>query len=127
LANFPTGGEVQLAYFPPWSLFFLAAVPLALLNLFDAHLGSAGGSDHARPRPIVGRLPGWLYHQPADDGQRFARGVLATVYLAWAGTALVLQKQYHYVHVPETLLMLALFAANRWAIAFPGCASRPEF
>jgi hypothetical protein len=32
--------------------------------------------------------------------------------------ALFLQKPYHYVHLPETLLMLTLFAANRWRIAF---------
>lgn len=37
------------------------------------------------------------------------------LYLAWGATALLLQRQFHYVHVPETLLMIAVLAANRWA------------
>jgi len=112
LSQFGARRDVQLTYFPPWSLLFLAAVPLALLNLFDAHPWSAGPAT----RSVVGLLPGWAYHAPVDDEQRFDRGVLAALYLAWAGTALALQNDYHYVHVPETLLMLALFAANRWLI-----------
>jgi prepilin signal peptidase PulO-like enzyme (type II secretory pathway) len=42
--------------------------------------------------------------------------LLAALYLGWAGTALFLQKHFHYVHVPETLLMMAVFASNRWAV-----------
>jgi hypothetical protein len=44
--------------------------------------------------------------------------VLAAVFLGWAAMALFLQRGFHYAHIPETLLMLALFAANRWAVVF---------
>jgi len=83
-------------YFPPWSVLVVAAVPLAVVNVIRAGL-----------------------LRPAGDDRRFTRGVLAAVFLAWVGMAVVLQKQFHYAHVPETLLMLALFAANRWAVVVP--------
>jgi hypothetical protein len=44
--------------------------------------------------------------------------VLAAVYLAWLSSTLLFQRGYHYAHVPETLLMLAVFAANRWPVPF---------
>jgi hypothetical protein len=112
LSEFAVRRDFQLIYFPPWSLLFLVAVPLALLNLFDAHPWSA----RIPARSPAGLLPGWVYHVAVDDEERFNRGLLAALYLAWAGTALTLQRNYNYVHVPETLLMLALFAANRWLI-----------
>lgn len=106
----------QLGYFPPWSLLTLAAVPLAVLNVLDARPWRA----HPEPGDWPGRRPpGWLYTPAAGADARLARGVLAAVYLAWALTAFLLQKRYHYVHVPDTLLMMAVFAANRWAVAFP--------
>ncbi len=112
LSEFGYRREVQLTYFPPWSLLFPAAVLLALLNVIDAHPWSA-----APPaRSLASLVPGWLYAAAADDQQRFDRGLLGALYLAWAAMAITLQKNYHYVHVPETLLMLALFAANRWLI-----------
>jgi hypothetical protein len=80
----------ELCYFPPWSLCLLAAVPLAARNLRDRSADPAG----------------------------FSRAVLAGLFLGWAGMALFLQRGFHYVHVPEVLLMLAVFAANRWAAAF---------
>ena len=60
----------------------------------------------------------WLMAGPADDGERFARALLAAIYLGWVGMALFFQRQFHYAHVPEVLLMFALFAANRWAVSF---------
>jgi len=81
---------MQLQYFPPYSVCALFAVPLAIWNL----------------------------RQASEDAQTISRKMLAAVYLAWLFTALLLQRPYHYVHIPETLLMLAVFAANRWAVPF---------
>jgi len=80
---------IQFGYFPPYSACVLLAAPLAAVNLRDRH---------------------------GDDPARFRRAVLAAAYLAWLGTALVLQRGFHYAHIPETLLMLAVFAANRWPV-----------
>ncbi len=82
---------MQLDYFPPYSIFALVAVPLAVWNLRGRN----------SPDPIV-----------------FRRSVLAATYLTWLLTALLLQRQFNYVHVPETLFMISLFAANRWPIPF---------
>jgi hypothetical protein len=81
---------IQLDYFPPYSACALLAVPLAVLNLRDR----------------------------SDSPEALRRKTLAAVYLAWLFTALLLQRPFHYVHVPETLLMLAVFAANRWPVPF---------
>ncbi len=86
----PFRAILQLQYFPPYSALALLAVPLALANL-----RSQSEAPHILPRKM-----------------------LAAVYLAWLFTALLLQRPFHYVHVPETLLMFALFAANRWAVPF---------
>jgi hypothetical protein len=80
----------QLNYFPPYSCFVLLAVPLALWNLRD---------------------------RSSTDPARFRRAMLATVYLSWMLNTMLLQRGYHYAHVPETLLMLAVFAANRWPVS----------
>ncbi|MBA4066631.1 MAG: hypothetical protein C0501_23590 [Isosphaera sp.] len=85
----PFRATIQLGYFPPYSLFALVAVPLAAKNLRD------------RDDP---------------DPARFRRAVLAAAYLAWLLSTLLLQRGFHYAHVPETLLMLAVFAANRWPL-----------
>jgi hypothetical protein len=81
---------IQLGYFPPYSVCALLAVPLAVANLRNR----------------------------SDEPGAVRRKVLAAVYLAWLLTALLLQRPFHYVHVPETLLMLAVFAANRWPVPF---------
>ncbi|MBX9584557.1 MAG: hypothetical protein K2X87_30005, partial [Gemmataceae bacterium] len=116
LGEFVYRAGFQLLYFPPWSLLAVVAVPLAVLNLIDARPWSAAGPG-AEGGPVGRRWP-WLFGG-VDPEARYARGVLAAVYLGWTATALVLQKHYHYVHIPETLLMMAVFAANRWAVAFP--------
>src|SRR4029079_13995012 len=67
---------------------------------------------------LIRRAWRWLMAGPADDPARMARALLAAVYLAWVGQGLFLQRQFHYVHVPEVILSLFLFAANRWPIPF---------
>ncbi len=88
--EFPFRVLIQLDYFPPYSVCALLAVPLAVLNL----------------------------RERSDEPEALRRKTLAAVYLTWLFTALLLQRPFHYVHVPETLLMLALFAANRWPVPF---------
>jgi hypothetical protein len=112
--------EHEHTYFPPWSILVFVAVPVAILNVIDARPWAAADTQSVG---LVGRLlPSWLHSSPADPGVRFTRGVLAALYLGWLGVAVFLQKEYHYVHVPETILMLALLAANRWALVVPALA-----
>lgn len=86
--EFPFRVMIQLSYFPPYSICALLAVPLAVANV---------RTTSAEPEAV-------------------SRKTLAAVYLGWLLTALLLQRPFHYVHVPETLLMLAVFAANRWPV-----------
>ena len=81
---------IQLRYFPLYSVCALVAVPLAVINVRNR----------------------------SDEPEVFQRKVLSAVYLAWLFTALLLQRPFHYVHVPETLLMLAVFTANRCPLPF---------
>jgi len=55
-----------------------------------------------------------LWDGSAGADARFVRGVLGGLYLAWAVQAFVVQRGFQYVHVPETFLMLTLWAAHRW-------------
>ncbi len=101
-------------YFPAWSLLVFVAVPLAILNVIEARLWSK----QSRPGgPAM--VPAWLYSRAETEESRFARGLLAAVFLGWLAVSLLLQRHYHYVHVPITLLIFAVLAANRWAIVFP--------
>ena len=115
----------QPMYFPPWSGLFLAAVPVAVVNLIDARFWSR--TPAADPDPVGRRFPWWLYAAAADDRTRFYRAVLAALYLGWSLTMMVFQRNFHYVHVPETFLMIALLAANRWAAAFLAIAVQVPF
>jgi len=103
---------LQLHYFPPWSYLQLFSVPVAVLCVLDARPGG----------PVGRRLPAWLWDAGADDVARFARLALAAVYLGWTAQALVLQREFHYVHVPETLMLLFVLASQRWAAGFLGLA-----
>ena len=100
-------------YFPPWSLLIFLAVPVAVLNVIEARLWASNSTDAGRIA-----LPAWLYSLAGNEESRFARGLLAAVFLGWLTVNLLLQRHYHYVHVPITLLMFAVLAANRWAIVF---------
>lgn len=115
----------QAMYFPPWSTLFYAAAPLAVLNLIDARFWSR--TPAADPGPVGRRFPRWLYAPAADDRTRFLRAVLAALYLGWSLTAMAFQRHFHYAHVPDTLLMIAVFAANRWAAAFLAIAVQVPF
>jgi hypothetical protein len=102
-AELPGRVEMQLHYFPPWSYLQVAAVPVAVLMLLDA-------------RGFVSRLlPVWLWSPATSDAARLARVAVAAVYLGWTAQALVIQRQFLYVHVPEVLMLLAVLAAQRWA------------
>ncbi len=96
---------LQLHYFPPWSYLQLVGLPVAALCVLDARPGG----------PVGRRLPRWLWDAGADDATRFARLALAAVYLGWTAQALVLQREFHYVHIPETLMLLFVLASQRWA------------
>jgi hypothetical protein len=50
------------------------------------------------------------------DAAAAARRVLAALFLAWVAQAMLVQRQFHYVHIPEMLLLLAVAAVNRWAL-----------
>jgi hypothetical protein len=104
----------ELHWFPPWSLGLVPTVPLAVLSILDmAPWRSAGRAPAAG---WVGRwLPAWLWDDRATAEQRFARGVIAGLYLIWAVQAFFVQRAFLYVHIPETLLMMGLWAAHRWA------------
>jgi hypothetical protein len=101
-------------YFPVWSMLVFLAVPLAVLNVIEARLWAAGPRGDERVS-----FPSWLYAPAANEESRFARGLLAAVFLGWLAVNLLIQRHYHYVHVPITLLMFAVLAANRWAIVVP--------
>ena len=79
---------VELFYFPPLNLFLPIGVGVAIWNLWPKTMSD----------------------------QVFTRRVLAALFLAWVAQAAFVQRQFHYVHVPEMLLLLAVAAANRWAL-----------
>lgn len=118
-AELPDRLSQELFWLPPWSLWLIPTVPLALLSLVDAApwRGLPPG-DATRPGPVGRLLPRWLWDHQAGWNARFARGVLAGLYLVWAIQAFVIQRGFIYVHMPETLLMLGLWAAHRWAMPF---------
>ena len=103
--------DQQLHWFPPWSLFLIPTIPLAVLSVLDGVWPTRSTAG------VIGRwLPRRLYDAGADDGVRFARAVLGGCYLLWAYQALYFQRGFQYVHVTETFLMLGLWAAHRWAL-----------
>jgi hypothetical protein len=80
--------SVQLMYFPPLNLFLPIGVVLAVRDLWKS---------------------------PVDDAA-YSRRVLAALFLAWVFQAMLIQRQFHYVHVPEIFLLLAVAAAHSWAL-----------
>ena len=80
-------------YFAPWSLMHFVTLPMAVAQL-------------AR-----GRRP--------DPAAR-PRALLAAMYLAWMLQALVVQRGLEYVHVPETLLALAVAASYGVPVGLTG-------
>jgi hypothetical protein len=110
----PARYEMQLRYFPPWSYLFLVGVPTAVLGILDARPWSPRVEG---PGPIARLLPRWLWDRGTDE-TRFARLALAAVYLGWVAQALYFQRAFHYVHIPEVILGLAVLAMQRWAAGF---------
>ncbi|MBA4066018.1 MAG: hypothetical protein C0501_20325 [Isosphaera sp.] len=111
--------DLQLGWFPPWSLWLLPTLPLAALSVLDAvPWGRRPPAGDARPGPVGRVLPGWLWDREAGPDARFARAALAALWFAWACQAYFVQRAFMYVHMAETLLMLGLWAAHRWAVPF---------
>ena len=107
----------ELFWFPPWSLGLVLTVPLALISVLDAAPWSSrrAATTPERPGPIGYWLPRHLWDKCADVDARFVRGVLGALYLVWAARAFFLQRGFEYAHTTETLLMIGLWAAHRWA------------
>lgn len=120
LAGTELGGRFafQLYWFPPWSLGQLLAVPLAVASVWDA--APFARRCEGAVGPVGRRVSERLWDRTAGPGARCARGALGALYLAWAAQALFVQREFHYVHVPETLLMFALFAAHGWGLVAAG-------
>ena len=123
----PTRVEQELHWFPPWSLGLIPTVPLALLSVLDMAPWSSraravgpatpDGAPAATPRGgWLGRwLPGLLWDKRAGADARFVRGAVGGLYLVWAAQSFYVQRGFQYAHVPETLLMLVIWASHRWA------------
>jgi hypothetical protein len=107
--------EQELHWFPPWSLFLIPTVVLAVLSIIDA-APWIGQPDTDGPGPIGRILPQWLWDRDASPQARFARGALAALYLAWAAQSFFIQRGFMYVHMAEMLLMFGLWAAHRWCL-----------
>ena len=111
-AELPIRFRTQLHYFPPWSYLQVIAVPVAVMCVLDARPWARAP---AGVGPVGRVLPLWLWDRGTDDRVRFARLVLAAVYLGWTAQGLFLQRGFFYVHVPEVLLLLGVLATQRWA------------
>jgi hypothetical protein len=107
----------ELFWFPVWSLGLVITAPLALLSVVDAAfwLGRRSANEPPRPGPLGYWMPRLLWDKRAGADARFARGVLGGLYLAWAAQSFFVQRGFQYAHVPETLLMMGLWASHRWA------------
>lgn len=103
-----------LVWIPPWSFVLPPTVVLAVIGLIDARVWSARVREPARGgllQPIAFR---GVWHTGGTDHERFTRGVLGAVYLAWVCQSLFLQRAFMYAHAVEVLLSLAVWAAYRW-------------
>ncbi|QEL16054.1 hypothetical protein [Limnoglobus roseus] len=99
-------------HFVPWMFFQPLAIVLSLCDLAAVHWG---GQDRPPPR-WLSWLPRWLYTPASDAQQRMTRAMMGALFLSWLFQSFVLQRQFPYAHVAETLLTLAIFAAHRWAV-----------
>lgn len=104
----------ELHWFPPWSLWLIPTVPLAVLTIVD---GAPWRSrPDGRPGPIGRFLPRFLWDREAGPDARFARAALAALYLVWAAQSFYVQRGFMYAHMAELFLMFGLWAAHRWAM-----------
>lgn len=109
--------EQELFWFPPWSMGLVLTVPVAIVSVLDMAPWWNRARDAERPGAgWLGRwLPRHLWDKAADTDARFVRGTLGGLYLVWAAQAFFIQRGFQYAHVPETLLMLGIWASHRWA------------
>ena len=112
-SELPVRYQLQMHYFPPWSYLPVVALPVALLNLVDAW-----PTADDQPGWIGRNLPEWLWDRGTDANARFVRLAVSALYLGWTAQALFVQRQFHYVHVPEILLLFAVLAMHRWSGVF---------
>lgn len=106
-------------YHPPWSMLTVFALPIAVLNILDGRIFSRTWERTEYRAPgFAKRVWRWFLGGERSDSARIARALFSAIYLSWTLMALVLQREFHYVHVPEVILMIGLFALNGWAINF---------
>ncbi len=106
----------ELYWFPPWSLMVVPSVLLVVLALIDGRIFSSKWLAAWERGPIGREVSPGLYDSAPDDSARFARAVLAGTYLIWVINSLVFQRAFLYVHATETLMMMALWASQRWCL-----------
>lgn len=82
----------HLLYFPPWGYLQFLTIPLACGNVVVGLVAACRG-------PV--------------SPTRYARLLLSALYLSWTAQAVLIQRGFHYAHVDEILLLLALGAAHR--------------
>jgi hypothetical protein len=113
-AEFSSRVKLELHWFPPWSLWLLPTIPLALLSVLDAR--PWGERDPLRPGPVGRLLPPWLWDREAGPDARFVRAALAALYLVWVTQSFFVQRGFMYAHMTELFLMFGLWAAHRWCM-----------
>ena len=89
--------EQHLFYFLPWSFWQPLGILIAILDLFGLSLRRTERDEHSR---TISRM-------------------MSALYLSWIAQGFILQKHFHYVHVPETLLFFGLLVAHRLTILIP--------
>lgn len=99
--------------FRPWSLLQFAALPLAVLALWEVRVWSRRAGEPAR---VPGT--GWFYQPAANEREVAGRALLAACYLAWLAQVVLVQKAFDYVHVPLMFLGMAVVAGQRWCFGF---------
>jgi hypothetical protein len=118
----PFRTTIELDYFPPWTLWTPVGALLAVVNLLDAQPPGLAARVGSAIASFLHRITRWFSVSAETDDARFTRGVLAALFLAWALQAMLVQREFQYVHIPEVLLLMALAAANRWALVPLGLA-----
>ncbi|WP_171474265.1 hypothetical protein [Frigoriglobus tundricola] len=111
LSLLPSRLDVVLAFFPPWSLAHLLAVPLAVI----------GVREFLKWPHRPARLERWrVYSWAPTERAAAARALLGALYLVWLFQSWVFQREAEYIHIPDTFLMMAVVAGQRWALGFCG-------
>ena len=90
--EFETRLATHLLYFPPWGYLQFVTVPLAGVNVAVGLVAGARGT-----------------LSPTHS----ARLLLSALYLSWTAQAVLIQRGFHYAHIDEILLLLALGAMHR--------------